>query len=70
VVREALAQYLGLTDPAAVKGVVLQKVWKNRKTRCMPKGSEAASKCHAIIEVSEQQGIQRAHQTIEASFFS
>jgi len=36
----------------------------------MPKGSEAASKCHAIIEVSEQQGIQRAHQTIEASFFS
>jgi hypothetical protein len=27
-------------------------------------------KCHAIIEVSEQQGIVRAHQTIEASFFS
>lgn len=34
------------------------------------KGSEAASKCHAIIEVSEQQGIPRAHQTIKASFFS
>jgi hypothetical protein len=36
----------------------------------MPKGSEAASKCHAIIEMSEQQGIPRAHQIIEVSFFS
>jgi hypothetical protein len=43
---------------------------RDLKFASMPKGSEAASKCHAIIEVSEQQGIPRAHQTIAASFFS